>query len=178
MTGWFFFVTFDIIGDLTFGESFGCLSSGVMDPHLKELLDNALYFVILQSLCRLLGVKLAIFKVMACTGVMEGFQCLANVTHEKVVRRLSKKVDREATSVSNGRLLEKGVVKLITFYRSCITKVTHFSRVSISADSGKAEDRLSLKEIETSMAAFIIARTDTTATLLTGNYSLEMAFRE
>jgi len=143
MTRWFFFASFDIIGDLTFGESFGCLSSGVIDPYLKELLDNTSHFVILQSLCRLPGVKLALFKLMSYTGAMEGFQRLAKVTHEKVVRRLSKKVDREDF-------------------------MTHFSRVSISADSGKAEDRLSLKEIETSMETFILAGTDTTATLLTG----------
>jgi len=29
---WFNFATFDIIGDLAFAESFGCLEKGVMNP--------------------------------------------------------------------------------------------------------------------------------------------------
>lgn len=37
MTEWFSYITFDVIGDLVFGESFGCLEHGAMDDRVAYL---------------------------------------------------------------------------------------------------------------------------------------------
>jgi cytochrome P450 len=37
---WYYFVAFDIIGDLTFGESFGCLQNSDMHPFVSLSVDN------------------------------------------------------------------------------------------------------------------------------------------
>jgi cytochrome P450 len=37
---WYNFTTFDIIGDLAFGESFGCLATGNMHPWVANIFDN------------------------------------------------------------------------------------------------------------------------------------------
>lgn len=39
VTKWFNFFTFDVIGDLTFGESFGCLQTGKLHPWVSMTLD-------------------------------------------------------------------------------------------------------------------------------------------
>lgn len=35
MVNWYNFTTFDLIGDLTFGESFGCLELGTLHPWIR-----------------------------------------------------------------------------------------------------------------------------------------------
>jgi len=37
MVSWYYFVTFDIIGDLTLGESFGCLEESALHPWVSIL---------------------------------------------------------------------------------------------------------------------------------------------
>ncbi|CAI6085973.1 unnamed protein product, partial [Clonostachys chloroleuca] len=40
MTAWFNFATFDLIGDLAFGEPFGCLDSGGYNPWVRLIFDS------------------------------------------------------------------------------------------------------------------------------------------
>ncbi|KAH8884933.1 cytochrome P450 ClCP1 [Thozetella sp. PMI_491] len=49
MTAWYNFTTFDIIGDLAFGEAFGCLKSGEYHPWVKNIFFTAKMGVILQA---------------------------------------------------------------------------------------------------------------------------------
>lgn len=50
LSDWYNFTTFDIIGDLTFGESFGCLSGSNYDAWIKSIFDMAYIGSILQAL--------------------------------------------------------------------------------------------------------------------------------
>jgi hypothetical protein len=43
MTKWFNYATFDIIGDLTFGESFSCLESSTYHPWVAVIFDSIKY---------------------------------------------------------------------------------------------------------------------------------------
>jgi cytochrome P450 len=52
MVKWFNFTTFDIIGDLAFGESFGCLESGGYHPWVAMIFDGFELATISQALKR------------------------------------------------------------------------------------------------------------------------------
>lgn len=60
MKSWLNYTTFDVIGDLAFGEPFGCLEKGTIDPRVS-FLDRGLqtahraYFCKALELDRLLG---------------------------------------------------------------------------------------------------------------------------
>ncbi|GME32624.1 uncharacterized protein LAJ45_07093 [Neofusicoccum parvum] len=43
MSKWFELVTFDVISDLTFGESFGSVQSGIHHPIVSVILENVIY---------------------------------------------------------------------------------------------------------------------------------------
>jgi cytochrome P450 len=50
---WYNFTTFDIIGDLAFGEPFGCLEAGVYHPWVATIYDGFRLAVINQTIKRL-----------------------------------------------------------------------------------------------------------------------------
>ncbi|KAJ0371552.1 hypothetical protein COL26b_009534 [Colletotrichum chrysophilum] len=52
LTSWYNFTTFDIIGDLTFGESFHCLDGSNYHPMVKAIFDSLKYDAFLGTLGR------------------------------------------------------------------------------------------------------------------------------
>ncbi|VUC37032.1 unnamed protein product [Clonostachys rosea] len=50
---WFNFVTFDLIGDLAFGESFGCMDQGGYHPWIHVVFSSVKFFIYRYVLCRL-----------------------------------------------------------------------------------------------------------------------------
>lgn len=53
MVQWYNFTTFDIIGDLCFGEPFGCLEAGVYHPWVATIFDGFKLAVLNQAIKRL-----------------------------------------------------------------------------------------------------------------------------
>jgi cytochrome P450 len=53
MTKWFEWTTFDIIGDLSFGEPFGCLQNATSHPWVESFFDSLGVVPIVQTLCSL-----------------------------------------------------------------------------------------------------------------------------
>lgn len=49
---WYNFTTFDLIGDLAFGQSFGCLESGGYHPWVAMIFDNIKMGVFIETLQR------------------------------------------------------------------------------------------------------------------------------
>ena len=60
-SSWLNFITFDIIGDLSFGESFGCLQGGIMHPWVKIMFSSLRDIVYIAALSHL---PKPIFKVV------------------------------------------------------------------------------------------------------------------
>ena len=90
---WVNFMTFDIIGDLTFGRSFDCLESGELHPWVALLPGAA------RTMTYLLALKHApeyVFKiVMAMVMPLLGARREhAEFTNEKIKMRLSDKTER------------------------------------------------------------------------------------
>ncbi|VBB80867.1 Putative cytochrome P450 E-class, group I [Podospora comata] len=50
LAAWYNYTTFDVIGDLAFGESFGCLEGGEYHPWVKAIFELARVGVVFQSL--------------------------------------------------------------------------------------------------------------------------------
>ena len=50
MVGWFNWTTFDLIGDLAFGESFGCLKNARTHPWIAGVLGNVASLVFIQAI--------------------------------------------------------------------------------------------------------------------------------
>ncbi|BCR98475.1 cytochrome P450 [Aspergillus luchuensis] len=50
LSDWYNFTTFDIIGDLAFGEAFGCLENAKYDSWIKTIFESGRLGIILQSI--------------------------------------------------------------------------------------------------------------------------------
>ena len=94
MTSWFNFLTFDVIGDLAFGEPFGCLESGELNPWIKCLNEG---FSVANAYLRAL-------RFLPFSGVLRNLllpqrmkiarQQNVQWSGDKVARRIATKVDR------------------------------------------------------------------------------------
>ncbi|KAF7168575.1 hypothetical protein CNMCM5623_001557 [Aspergillus felis] len=63
MVRWFNFTSFDILGDLAFGESFGCLGSGVMHPWIELIFTSIKSVMDMQIIRRVPGLFTLILTV-------------------------------------------------------------------------------------------------------------------
>jgi cytochrome P450 len=95
MALWYNSLTFDIIGDMCFGESFGALESGVHHKWMSNLLEGAKYgrFIQIFSFYQPLWMILeTLMKVIPAVG--EAHKEHNNFTRLKTRKRLESKVDR------------------------------------------------------------------------------------
>lgn len=95
MADWMAFCTFDIIGNLTFGSDFGCLTSGKYPPWIKSIMDSLREFTVVRAFTEL-GLlpflKFLIFKV----GVgLTAFERQDKHTADKMNERLEMGTDRD-----------------------------------------------------------------------------------
>ena len=95
IVAWFNFTTFDIVGDLQFGEPFGGLERGEYHPWISTIFDSLKvisYKSVMDTyppLSGLLGALLGMVPYIAKT-IAEH----AEFTRDKVMQRLAKKTDR------------------------------------------------------------------------------------
>ena len=130
---WYNWATFDIMGDLAFGDSFGCLRSNTYHPFVSLIAGNPRINAVLISL-RYMGLTkltLLIFAVFVKT--------------RKTVRSYGIQTMERRLAVGNPRpdLIEPFIEK-------------------------KTKGELSYEQLVITAAVFIIAGSETTASLLTG----------
>ncbi|MCJ1270923.1 hypothetical protein MMC22_010820 [Lobaria immixta] len=93
MSAWLNWATFDIIGELAFGEPFGCLQAGTYHPWVSLVFENVKAVAVLQAIRQFpwvdAVVQLFLSELMART--LRNHQQL---TIDKVDRRLEKREDR------------------------------------------------------------------------------------
>ncbi|KAG5659484.1 hypothetical protein KAF25_002043 [Fusarium avenaceum] len=96
MVQWFNFVTFDIIGDLAFGEPFGCLENGATDWLLKlnQIEEAQMQFRIIQHIPLLGRFARQIVNAMLPSDAVRGSEGHRKLTYEKVARRVSNNAHR------------------------------------------------------------------------------------
>lgn len=94
-SNWLNYITFDIIGDLSFGESFGCLQSGVMHPWVAIMFSSPRDIVYLAALSHL---PRPIFKVImhvVSYVMMEDLEKDRKFSADRVHRRLQQGTQRD-----------------------------------------------------------------------------------
>ncbi|RFU29708.1 hypothetical protein B7463_g6647, partial [Scytalidium lignicola] len=91
MVQWFNFVTFDIIGDLAFGEPFGCLENGATDwlAKLNQIEEAQMHFRIIQHIPLLSRYARQIVNTMLPSNAVRGQDGHRKLTKEKVTHRVN-----------------------------------------------------------------------------------------
>ena len=96
MTRWYNFLTFDVIGDLAFGESFGALEAGDYHPWMKNLFQGVKSSVLLK----IAAFYQPLMKVLMFAVKFSPELTRAREEHEKFTKkrtedRLAAKTDRQ-----------------------------------------------------------------------------------
>lgn len=96
MVQWFNFVTFDIIGDLVFGESFGCLENGAKEwlAKLNQIEEAQMHFRVIQHIPLLGRYAREIVNTMLPSDAVKGQLEHRKLTKDKVRRRVDNDVPR------------------------------------------------------------------------------------
>ncbi|RFU33652.1 hypothetical protein B7463_g2674, partial [Scytalidium lignicola] len=92
MVAWYNWTTFDLIGDLTFGESFDCLEKAVYHPWIEFVFSNIKAIMIISILRRFPVVPQILMGLFRKQ--MEKRAQNAKYTKEKVARRMAMDTDR------------------------------------------------------------------------------------
>ena len=135
---WFHFTTFDIAGDLEFGESFNCLSSGELHPWIEVMLSHFKRLVILGSMLIVIPVLRPILPWFVPKRLAEQRLQRFQFAHDKVGVRLDKGDD--------------------PFRADFMTYVCRYND----------EKGMTRAEIDATFEILVAASSETTATALTG----------
>ncbi|KAK1996017.1 cytochrome P450 [Colletotrichum falcatum] len=139
LTLWYNYFTFDIIGDLAFGESFGCLESETMHPWVRTIFRTVRVGVALQ-IANHFSVLRRLMAVMVSTRVVRD-RLLQH--YEKTMQKLIRRIEWGEREGPRADLME-GLLRK------------------------RKEWNLSLEQLNGNASIVIIAGSETTATLLSG----------
>ena len=92
MVAWYNWTTFDLIGDLAFGESFGCLENCTYHPWISMLFASIKAGAFLSSLKRY-GIK-SMMAVLVPKGLLNKRREQLQLTEQKVMKRLEQGTGR------------------------------------------------------------------------------------
>lgn len=90
---WFNFLTFDVIGDLTFGEPFDCVKDGQFHPWISFIFSNLTNMMYAQMIATM-GYLGAFVEILVPQRIWAEALSHAQATRNKVDRRLARKVER------------------------------------------------------------------------------------
>lgn len=135
MVVWFNWTTFDIIGDLTFGESFHCLQNQRLHPWIETTNEGIRISVVMNALRRY-DMQSVLMNLIP-KKQLKKFELLGVYTKEKVESRLQRETKRP----------------------DFISYILRHDR------DGK---QMSKDELEANAEVFVVAGSDTTASLLSG----------
>ncbi|KAJ5344108.1 Cytochrome P450 [Penicillium brevicompactum] len=93
LSDWYNFTTFDIIGDLAFGEPFGCLQGSDLDGWIQGIFDAGRLGILLQTLSFYPLLK-RILIAMAPKSMKEAHEKHKRMTQQKMMRRMEKEEGR------------------------------------------------------------------------------------
>ncbi|KZL68279.1 trichothecene C-15 hydroxylase (cytochrome P450), partial [Colletotrichum tofieldiae] len=111
MVSWYNWITFDVIGDLAFGEPFHCLDDSDYHPWVKLIFDNVKGGAFKMNARRYPLVERLLMNFVPASLRKKRDQHLA-LTHEKVAKRLSVKSERPDFMAS---MLRKKDSQALTF---------------------------------------------------------------
>jgi len=93
MTAWYNWTTFDVIGDLAFGESFGCLQSSDYHPWVKAIFELGHVGTFFQAACHYPLLQRLIISLIPKSAMKKRAQH-AEFTRAKLLKRMDLGYDR------------------------------------------------------------------------------------
>ena len=84
LMAWYNFTTFDVIGDLAFGEPFGCLENSKYHPFVKTIIESAKLGTVLQSVTFYPLLKKFLMSLVPKSALED----MERMAKEKLVRRI------------------------------------------------------------------------------------------
>ncbi|KAF7857957.1 hypothetical protein EAF04_009314 [Stromatinia cepivora] len=136
MVHWYNFTTFDIIGDLTFGESFGCLDKSDYHPWVSYTFISFKAATFMAAAKRYGPLAKTVLDKLIPKKLMQQRRNHQDLTHSKVAARLERKTERKDF-------------------------MTYILRHNHDMQSG-----MSIPEIKATAGVLLLAGSETTATLL------------
>ena len=109
MTAWFNCLTIDIIGDLAFGEDFGSLDAGCLQPRLQELFTAIKTFTFVKEILRLPSLLAKMITTIFSAFMMRRGTAVKDVGADMMMRRRAKFEVERPDMVSY--LLRQGAAK-------------------------------------------------------------------
>ncbi|KAI6350417.1 Rab geranylgeranyltransferase [Pyricularia grisea] len=94
MLDWFTYCTFDLIGDLAFGEPFGCLKNSMLHPWLQLVFAN-IYVTHILMLCKRLPVFCVFLPIKTTVQLYRDFKRHVVLLREVVDRRIARTTQRD-----------------------------------------------------------------------------------
>lgn len=155
LSDWYNYATFDIIGDLAFGEPFGCLQGSNLDGWIKGIFDAGRFGIILQALSFYPSVKRVLLSMVPAS-MTEAREKHRRFTEQKMMRRMEKEEGRP--DLIEGLLRKREELVSFQLY-------TYLSSLRITTDLCQ---NLSIDELIANAEILIIGGSETTASLLSG----------
>ena len=115
MAAWYNFTTFDIIGDLAFGDSFGCLEYSDYHPWVRTLFETARLSTIFQTVSHFPLLKNLVLAMIP-KKAFENREAHQEFTREKLRKRME--AGNERPDLIEGLLKKKDeMVSFVSGYR-------------------------------------------------------------
>jgi cytochrome P450 len=93
LSDWYNYTTFDIIGDLAFGEPFGCLETSAYHAWVKGIMNSGRFSTMLQSLSFYPSFRNLLLHMIP-KSLRDAHETHKRLTREKMVRRMQVAKDR------------------------------------------------------------------------------------
>lgn len=111
LCGWYNFTTFDIIGELAFGEPFGCLQSGELHEWVATLFELTKLGTYMQTAIHYPAIKMALINMIP-KGMREVLKHHDAFTHEKVSKRIAQGKEGRRDDLIEGLLRKEEELQL------------------------------------------------------------------
>lgn len=93
LLNWFNFTTFDLIGDLAFGESFECLDLGLLHPWIRCIMGHVKRLYLHQACARIHPLLVKVVDII-CPSLQKDAQIHIGYSEDLARKRIDTKTDR------------------------------------------------------------------------------------
>ena len=118
----FNWLTFDIVGDLAFGESFDAVASG-KTSHWESISHNRHYWASLQGFCKQFPLLYLVIPFIASRKILEDYRTYQRMAAEKTKRRVERQHDGASRADFFDHVLRKGDYPLATMESQASTLI-------------------------------------------------------
>lgn len=119
MLEWFTYCTFDLIGDLSFGEPFGCLTESMMHPWIRVVFAN-IFVTHMIVMCRRLPVFFMFLPFKTTYQLFKDFTKHSSLLRAVVDKRLALATQRDDFVDT---MISKTGTTLVSHYSLCLVAV-------------------------------------------------------